>query len=481
MLRYERGIRDKQAVAKSKTSFSPRAWGLRAALLISALAAPQALAADTLTDALVKAYQGNPQLMAERANLRATDENVAQAIAQWRPTIRLSGDYQRKENETKTDLPAPLPPNLTNRKTDDWTGSVTASQTVFAGGRILAQRKQADAQVRAGRARLHATEQGVFLDTVTAYMNVVRDESVVKLNKANIELLQKQLEAARARFDVGEITRTDVSQAEARLAAGQFQLTSAEANLVASRTFYERTVGEAPGSLDPKPAVPTLPENEVVAREAANKANPNLVAAREVENAADHAIDSAVGQMLPQVGVSASYGRFGQERGFESIGDQTVFAATASWPLYQGGAEWSRIRQAKELFNKARMDTEFARRSTDERVSNAWEAFRASRAATEANRQQVKASEIAFEGVQQELEVGSRTTLDVLNQQQELLNARVALVRSERDEVVAAYTLLSTVGKLTAGDLQLPVELYDPTGNYDMQTWRPLGAATYEN
>ncbi len=470
------------AVEKNKTSLRNFALGLRAGLMITVCTMPSAFAADTLTDALVKAYQTNPQLMSERANLRATDEEVAQAIARWRPTITLSGDYSRVETESKTD-PSPDNPLGVNfeRRTDPWNAAVTATQTVFAGGTILAQRRQADAQVRAGRARLHSTEQTVLLDTVTSYMNVVRDEAVVKLNQTNVELLKKQLEAAKARFDVGEITRTDVSQAEARLASGQFQLTSAEANLIASRTFYERTVGEAPGTLDPKPAIPTLPESEAQARATANVDNPALVAAREAQEAADYAIDFAVGQMLPTVTVQASYGRSGQEYGPETISDDTRLTASARWPLYQGGAEWSNIRQAKELFNKARMDTEFTRRSTDERVSNAWEAYRASRASVEANRQQVKASEIAFEGVQQELEVGSRTTLDVLDQQQELLNARVALVRSERDEIVAGYALLATVGKLTAGELQLPVQSYDPTGNYEMQTWRPAGAATYEN
>jgi outer membrane protein len=470
------------AVEKNKTSLGKIAFGLRTGLMITVCTMPSAFAADTLTDALVKAYQSNPQLMAERANLRATDEEVAQAIARWRPTITLSGDYSRVETENKTD-PTPDNPLGVNfeRRNDPWNAAVTAQQTVFAGGTILAQRRQADAQVRAGRARLHSTEQSVILDTVTSYMNVVRDESVVKLNQTNVELLKKQLEAAKARFDVGEITRTDVSQAEARLASGQFQLTSAEANLIASRTFYERTVGEAPGTLETKPAVPALPESETAARATANGGNPTLVAAREAQEAADYAIDFAVGQMLPTVTVQASYGRSGQEFGPETISDDTRITAAARFPLYQGGAEWSNIRQAKELFNKARMDTEFARRTTDERVSNSWEAYRAAKASVEANLQQVKASEIAFEGVQQELEVGSRTTLDVLDQQQELLNARVALVRSERDEIVAGYSLLASVGKLTAQELQLPVQVYDPKGNYEMQTWRPLGAATYEN
>jgi outer membrane protein len=452
---------------------------LRLALLAGVFIVPGAHA-DTLTDAFVKAYQSNPQLAAERANLRATDEEVAQAIALWRPRVTLSADYSKIQSENKTDSGNALN-TFDNRKSEPWNADITVSQTIFAGGRNLAQRRQADAQVRAGRAVLHATEQQVFFDTVSAYMNVVRDEAVLKLNQTNLELLKKQLEAAQARFEVGEITRTDVAQAEARYSAGEASLTGAQANLRASRLFYERTVGEAPGTLEAKPAVPSIPESEDAAREAAVKGNPQLVAAREAESASRYAIDFAVGQMLPTVSVRASYGRSGQERGLESIGDDTTVTATASVPLYQGGAEWSGIRQAKEASNKARLDTENARRAAEQGVSNAWESYRAAKASSEANQKQVKASEIAFEGVQQELEVGSRTTLDVLDQQQELLNARVALVRSERDEVVSGYALLSAIGRLTAQELQLPVQIYDPVENYNMQTWRPVGAATYEN
>lgn len=457
----------------------PISVGLRAALLATAVFVPS-VSADSLQDALVKAYQSNPQLLAERANLRATDEEVSQAIAQWRPRITFSSDYSKTHTDAKNDRSPSNPLGQpTHLKTEPWNADITASQTVFAGGRILAQRRQADARVNAGRARLHATEQSVFLDAIAAYMNVVRDEAVLKLNQSNVELLKKQREAAQARFDVGEITRTDVAQAEARLAAGTAAQTSAEANLKASRLSYERIVGEAPGTLEQKPGVPPIPSSEDEARKVALDSNPNLASARAAENAAEYGVDLAVAQMMPSVRVDASYGRNGQERGPESIGDSASIRATATVPLYQGGAEWSQIRQAKELNNKARLDTEDARRATDQSVSNSWEAYRAAKASSEANREQVKASEIAFEGVQQELEVGSRTTLDVLDQQQELLNARVALVRSERDEVVAGYSLLASVGKLTAGELQLPVQLYEPTDNYDMQTWRPFGAATY--
>lgn len=453
------------------------AWQLRAALLASVFLAPNAFAADSLTDAFVKAYQSNPQLLSERANLRATDEDVAQAIALWRPTVTVNARYSSIKTETKTD-PAVI--GLESR-IRPWDAAVTATQTVFAGGRILAQRRQADANVRAGRAILQATEQQVFFDTVSSYMNVVRDEAVLNLNQANIQLLQKQLEAARARFEVGEITRTDVAQAEARLSAGQAALAAAEAGLRTSRLFYERTVGDIPGTLDKKPPTPALPASEDEARQIANQINPTLVAAREGEAATEAAIDFAVGQMLPSVSLQASYARQGQQAIPQSVGDETIVAVVATVPIYQGGAEWSAIRQAKEFNNRARLDAEDARRATNESVSNAWEAYRASVASSVANREQVRAATIAFEGVQQELEVGSRTTLDVLNQQQELLNAQVALARSERDEVVAAYGLMSTIGKLTAKELQLPVQLYDPVDNYEMQTWRPLGAATYGN
>jgi TolC family type I secretion outer membrane protein len=449
-------------------------WSFRTALLASVFFVAEA-SADSLTDAFVKAYQSNPQLLAERANLRATDEDVARAIAQWRPQISVGGSYTLSKSENKLD-PAPVGVESRSRS---WDASVSATQTVFAGGRILAQRRQADASVRAGRAILHGIEQTIFLDTASAYTNVVRDESVLKLNQANVELLKKQLEAAQARFEVGEITRTDVAQAEARLSAGQASRTSAEANLKASRLFYERTVGEAPGTLEVRPATPAVPASEDEARQLANQNNPSLVAAREAESGTRAGIDLAVSQMMPRVSVSASYGRFGEERPPEAIGDDARITATATLPLYQGGGEWATIRQAKERNNAARLDVEDARRATDQSVSNAWESYRAARALSEANRQQVKAAEIAFEGVQQELEVGSRTTLDVLDQQQELLNARVALVRSERDEIVASYALLAAMGRLTAKELQLPVQLYDPVENYDMQTWRPLGAATY--
>jgi outer membrane protein len=449
----------------------------KAALLFTVLGSIGAAHADTLTDAFVKAYQTNPQLAAQRAALRATDEDVSKAIAQWRPTVTLNADYSKSKTDIKQD---PLA-KVSGINTEPWEAQATVSQTLFAGGRILAQRRGADARVAQGRAILHQTEQGVFIDTVTAFMDVVRDESVLKLNEQNITLLKKQLEASKARFEVGEITRTDVAQSEAALSRGEAQLIAAQASLKASRLAYEHVVGEAPGTLVSPIDAPPMPDSEESARSLGEQLNPDLVAARENEHATGYGIDFAVGEMLPTVSLQASYNRNGQDSAPQSIGDQAVVSGVVTWPLYQGGAEWANIRQAKELNSQARLTVLDVQRGVDQGVSNSWESLRAAKALTVANDSQVKAEQLAFEGVQQELEVGSRTTLDVLNEQQTLLNAQVALVRSQHDEVVAGYQLLASVGKLTAKELGLPVQLYDPSDNYDMQTWRPFGAATYDD
>ncbi len=450
---------------------------LKAALLISVLGGIATAQADTLTDAFVKAYQTNPQLAAQRAALRATDEDVSKAIAQWRPTVTLNANYSDVLLHTKA---APVPGLRFESHPYDL--NATARQTIFAGGRILSQRRGADARVLQGRALLQQTEQGVFIDTVTAFMDVVRDEAVLKLNEQNVTLLQKQLEASKARFDVGEITRTDVAQSEAALSRGQAQLIAAQASLKASRLAYEHVVGEAPGTLESKTVAPGMPDSEETARSLGEQLNPTLVAARESEHAAGYEIDFAVGQMLPTVSVEASYDRLGgQSSAPGAKSDETIIAGVVTWPLYQGGAEWANVRQAKELDSQARLLVLDTQRGVDQSVSNAWESLRAAKSLTVANDTQVKAEQLAFEGVRQELEVGSRTTLDVLNEQQTLLNAQVALVRSQHDEVVAGYQLLASVGKLTAKELGLAVQLYDPTDNYDMQTWRPFGAATYDD
>src|SRR5262245_13156401 len=302
---------------------------LKAALLVSVLWSIGAAQADTLTDAFVKAYQTNPQLAAQRAALRATDEDVSKAIAQWRPTVTVNAFYSKSKSDLKQD-PAPI---INGINSEPWQAGVTAEQTLFAGGRILAQRRTADARVAQGRAILHQTEQGVFLDTVTAFMDVVRDEAVLKLNEQNVTLLRKQLEASKARFEVGEITRTDVAQSEAALSRGEAQLISAQASLKASRLAYEHVVGEAPGTLVSPTESPAMPESEEAARSLGEQLNPDLIAARENEHATGYAIDFAVGQLLPTVSLQASYQRHGQDSAPQEIGNTASVTGVVTWPL----------------------------------------------------------------------------------------------------------------------------------------------------
>ncbi len=449
-----------------------------AALLGSTLAAQPAFA-ESLTDALAATYAGNPTLQAARAELRATDENVAQALSNWRPS--LSADGTAQWSETRNTLSTGAGFAALGTSSDDtrksYSGTVSLAQNIYRGGRTVAQTRQAKAQVAAGRASLANTEQSVLLDAVTAYMDVLRDLATVELNRNNVIVLERQLEAANDRFDVGEITRTDVAQSEARLSRSRSLLTRAEANLTNSRAAYERIVGMAPGTLDAEPPLPDLPPSEAEALDVALRDNPQVVAARFAEEASRHAIRDAKGQLLPQLQVQGEYGY--AERPSSSIDDSETASVTAvlSVPLYQSGAVSSQIRQAKQLNSQSRLQIAEAIRLVEEGVASAWEGYRAANAQIESDREQVRANEIALDGVQQEAQVGSRTTLDVLDAEQELLDSRVALVTSERDAYVAAYQLLAAIGRLNAVYLNLPVETYRPAENYDSVADRWYGWA----
>lgn len=437
-----------------------------------------AASAETLKEALAKAYESNPVLLAQRAALRGTDEEVAQALSQWRPSVSVNASAQDSLNKTRITTPV-LSKNRS--ASEGWSSNITASQTLFAGGRILAQRLLAGAQVRAGRAQLIATEQNILLGVVSAYMDVVRDEEVVRLNETSVKLLKKQREAAQERFKVGEITRTDVAQAEARLAQAEAGLIGAQAGLRSSQLEYERIVGNPPANLEKSPALPAVPPTEEEVRRMAEANAPSYIAAQESVTINEHAVNIAVGALLPSVEVRASYthSEFGSSFGDpNTFGNGTSVVGSINVPIYQGGTEWANIRQSEENLNKAKMDKEQSRRTTLEQASNAWESLRASRAQRTSNAQQLKAQETAFEGVQQEADVGARTTLDVLDAQRELLNSQVALARSQRDEVVAAHNVLASIGALTAENLQLGVVLYDPVENYDDNAgkwWGPSG------
>jgi outer membrane protein len=312
-------------------------------------------------------------------------------------------------------------------------------------------------------------------------MDVIRDQSVVELNKNNVQVLKRQLEATTDRFRVGELTRTDTAQAEARLSQARSSLTAAEAQLTASRSFYQRVVGQMPGTLERPESVAGLPQSEEDARRIAEENNPTLRAARHGEEATRSAINVAKGALLPTFDVQAQY-RYGRDPSstISTIRDveESSILGVLTIPLYQSGVEYSQVREAKERNNQSRMEVMAALREVDEAVRNAWEVLRASRSSIVSTTEQVRASEIALEGVKQESEVGARTTLDVLNAEQEYLNARVALVSAERDLAVAEYGLLAGMGMLTARQLELPVEYYDPQENYGEVRNKLIGFGT---
>ena len=445
--------------------------GIKAVLAATTVLAGMSTAsAETLKEALAAAYASNPQLMAQRAALRVTDEGVAQANAGFLPQV--NGNIGlRRGAQTFDSTQNPEGGEINNQDINDDSYSLTASQNLFRGWRDRSNRKQAIKNVMASREQLTNVEQQVLIEGVTAYMNVLRDESVVELNKNNIQVLERQLQASRDRFRVGEVTRTDVAQSEARLEGAKSTLLSSEATLAASRAQYERVIGRPASSLETPESKPDLPSTLDGAIEIAVTDSPNVKAARFNEEAAKYSVNAAKGELLPSVDVT--YSRVHNEGiqnlpvgSFPTVFDQSQVTVNLSVPIFNGGQRHSSIRRAKQLRSQRMMEIYQAERVAQEQALVAWNNYRASQGQILSSEAQVRANEIALEGVRQEAYVGSRTTLDVLNAEQELLNSRVSLVRAQRDEAVAAYTLLQALGRLTARDLQLGIDLYDDAAYY---------------
>jgi len=424
----------------------------------------------TLGEALAVAYETNPSLDAQRAGQRATDEDVAQANANWRPQISVGGSYGYEGINGGLGIPGTYPLH-------PLTGQVTVAEPIFRGGRTYAEVGKAKATVRAGRAQLINSEQSVLFAGVSAYMDVVRDEATVKLKENNVAVLQKQFDATREQFKVGELTRTDVAQSQARLEGARADFVTAQGQLAVSRSNFEHVIGRPAETLETQPALPRMPSSEDGAVQIATDKNPLLIQAREQERAADYAVDDALGTLLPQVSVNGQYQYAqGSFSGF-SIGTQRITSVLGqvTLPIYQGGAEESSVRQAKQLRSQAQLAIADTLRQVVDAARTAWQAYTTAQATIKSNKTQVSANEVAYDGVRQEQQVGARTILDVLNAQQELLNAQVAVVASQRDSYVAAYQLLAEMGLLTAKDLALKVKFYDPLGYYDDNASRWFG------
>lgn len=431
---------------------------LTAALLAATGGFAGAASAETLEEALALAYGNNPTLLAARAELRATDEFVPQALSDWRPRMTVNGEAGARRDESSIEAGDD---NLRPRS-----ANLNVTQPLYRGGRTVAGTRQAENQVLAQREILQSIEQDILLQAVTAYTDVLRDEAVLRLNINNEQVLQRQLEAAQDRFEVGEITRTDVAQAESRLSLATSTRIAAEGQLTISRAVYREVIGQMPGSLEvPEPA-DGLPANEEETVAGA-EANPNLLAAQHIERAARDGVDVVFGELLPEINL---LGDLSTEEDLSRSGVQTDSASILARiviPLYEGGGTHSRVREAKERVSQRRQDIETQRRAAGQFASTAWRALETARAQIASFESQIRAAEIALEGVQQEAAVGSRTVLDILDAEQELLDGRVSLVRARRDEVVASYQVLSAIGRLTAMDLALSVEYYDVEQHYE--------------
>ncbi len=418
--------------------------------------------AGTLEEALIATYLSNPSLSASRAGLRATDEAVSQAVSNWRPTVKFTASSgvainrssQRSGGaKSQTRQPTSLGLNLT--------------QPLFRGGRTVAQTSEAVNTVKAARARLTGLEQDLLLAAATAYLDVYRDEAVLNLNKNNEAVLTRQLEATQDRFQVGEITRTDVHQAEARLANSTADRIQSEATLATAQAIYLKVTGNQPSSNLTLPALPAgKPVNREVAIEEASQNNPNVIAAQFDARAGADLIKAVSGELRPEIAFTASAKRNYNSAGISTRIDNFEALITLSVPLYQSGAVYSRLRQSKQQAADLRLRVDLAQRNAAEQASRAWETLLSARARVTSFKTAIVSATIAFEGVEREAAVGSRTVLDVLDAEQELLDARVSLIRAQRDEAVTMYELLSAMGKLTALYLQLPVELYDPNIHY---------------
>lgn len=430
------------------------------ALIGVGLSVPGIAGAETLDDVLSSAYNTNPTLQARRARLRATDEGVPQALANWRPTVTLSGDVGRGRYVSNTQDPYEQGRSPRN-------GALTISQPLYRGGRTVAQTQQAEATVLAERALLAATEQTVLLNASTAYLNVVRDEAVLKLSINNEQVLRRQLEAAQERFRVGEITRTDVSQAEARLSRATADRVAAEGTLQDSRANFINVVGRAPESPQAPETAVQVPGafDEVKATTLAK--NPNIVAADWTAKAAKEGVDLVFGELLPTVSLNGNLTRGQHTLGQSTSYDNAEAVLRVSMPLYEGGGTYSRVRAQKHTYGQRKIEADQARRDSLESATRGWEDLQAARARTRSYVSQIRASEMALAGVEEEAKVGSRTVLDVLDAEQELFDARVNLVRAQHDEMVAAFQVKSALGQMTAEGLALPVEVYDPTKHYD--------------
>jgi TolC family type I secretion outer membrane protein len=431
------------------------------AALVMGVGAPS-VSAQTLTEALAYSYNTNPQLLAQRSVLRQTDEGVPQALSNWRPTVTFTGEAGTNRG------------SLNQGSGDTFSTFQTKEldlrlvQNVYRGGRTEAQTRQAINLVQSARAQTFAIETTVFQAVVLAYFDTYRDQALVEVNKNNEAVLRKQLDATRDRFRVGEVTRTDVAQAESSLAQATANRIASEGQLEVSRAEYTRAVGHPPGRLiltNERPVLP-LTRDEVLALAATD--NPNVISANFAEAAARDNIDVVRGQLLPQISIIGDLNRsYSPSITLRTAREDTAsVVAQMTMPLYEGGQIYSQTRQAEQVVGQRRSQVDDARRASVQTATQSWETLMSARAAVASFGAAVKAAQIALEGTQQEALVGSRTVLDVLISEQQLFTTQSQLVQAQHDSAVAEFNVAAAIGRLVAPELKLPVQLYDMDRHY---------------
>ncbi|MBI3672309.1 MAG: TolC family outer membrane protein [Rhizobiales bacterium] len=465
--------------------WSGRIWGSFGALAAVVMAL-NAAAADTLPQALSQAYLGNPTLRAARAQQRATDENVPQALSGWRPTVTLQGNIGPTFTD-QTSIPTASLFSTTKKTTETYTQNmdgqvkITLTQPIFRGFGTVEGTAQAEANVRAGQQNLLGTEQQVLFNAVQAYAYVIYYRELVSLQQENVGVLEAQLKASNERFKVGEITRTDVAQSKASLSQAKGTLAAYQSQMANWVATYVQIIGNQPGKLVSPPLVKTPPSLEEAYR-IAEQTNPTILSQAFVEEAANHAVGVQRAPLLPQLSLQATasaYDNLSQRGGHT---ESASIYGVLTIPLYEQGYYYSKVRQAKQSASQARIQVIEKVRAVRQVVAATWNAVGASRQEISAANDQVAAAQLALDGVKEEYRAGTRTTLDVLNAQQAVVTARSTLIQFRRDQVLNAYLMLSSIGRLTARDLALQVPLYDPGENYRKvrDKWFGTGVDTVE-
>ena len=466
----EAGVRNTARLSSSFLTFS---------FCVPLLAFASFARAESMSGALAKSYGYSPELNQQRAATRAADENMPRAQAGWRPTLTATSSVGVAATKTVNAGMVMQDANTVPR-----VNSVSLTQTLYNGGRTGNTVRQAESMVMQSRDTLRQSEQDVLSAASTAYMNVLRDTALLELQQSNLNVLKEQLKQTQQRFHVGEVTRTDVAQSEAFLAQGEAGESQGRFDLQSSIAVYRQVVGDQPRNLEPaRPVEPLLPSSLEAALAIAQKDHPKIQAAVHAVDAAELNVKIQEGALLPTVSAVGQAQVSREPNGYSNYQNKSYSAmASLSMPLYDGGASYAGVRQAKEILGQARLQLDLQREAVRSGLTIAWGAFQTSKLTIRAVQAQVRANEIAIEGTREEARLGQRSTLDILNAQQTLLISRINLVAAQRNQVVASYGLLAALGKLSAAALGLRVTTYDPGLHFDSVKDKWIGTrASVEN